>query len=132
LVKGCAQVRILDRPSLNHIDFSAKDVLQAEFEFEVPVKESLISFEFDEYGTDSSIWTDIGLWKLTCWNGVARGMKSPAAKVPTRGHPLIEKGPDTPGGYSWARCPCYRLILCGRHVKMILTSVDPADIIGPR
>ena len=39
---------ILDRSGLNHIDSSAEEALQAEFEFEVPVEESMVAFKFDK------------------------------------------------------------------------------------
>ena len=40
---------ILDRSALNYIDLSTEDALQAKFELEIPIKESMISFEFDEH-----------------------------------------------------------------------------------
>ncbi len=42
-------MRILDRSALNHIDLCTEDALQAKFEFEIPIKESMVSFEFDEH-----------------------------------------------------------------------------------
>ena len=42
-------MRIFNRSALNHIYFSTEEALQAKFEFEIPVKESIISFEFDEH-----------------------------------------------------------------------------------
>jgi hypothetical protein len=49
LLKRCAEIRVLNRSALNHIDFFAEDPLQAILELEVPVKESIIPCEFDEH-----------------------------------------------------------------------------------
>lgn len=40
---------ILDRSALNHIDFSAEDTFQAEFEFEIPIEKGMVSIKFNEY-----------------------------------------------------------------------------------
>ena len=49
MLKGCAQMRVFDCSALNHIDFSTEDALQTKFELEVPVKESMIPFKFNEH-----------------------------------------------------------------------------------
>ena len=40
---------ILDRSSLNHVNFSTEDAFQAKFEFKIPIEKSMIPLELDEH-----------------------------------------------------------------------------------